>query len=121
MKCLLPLLLAAVSLSAATIGDSGTSAVLQQGDGLAFDILTGNFGFNAARFGLPVYPTEISFTFISASVAENVPFSAQLESPGGSSYFPFAVPLYFAPGFLSSSQFSGNVSVLAGYLQLAPS
>jgi hypothetical protein len=118
MKFLAPLLLLALSLPAATISSSDTTALLHPGDGLAFDILTGNFGFNAARFGLPALPTEISFTFVSASVGGKVPFTAWLESPDGSVQVPFAGPLFFTPGLLSSSQYSGTVSTLSGYLHL---
>jgi hypothetical protein len=58
----LPVLLVTLSLPAATIVDSDKTATLHQGDGLAFEIRTWNFGYNAGRLGQPRYPTDTSFS-----------------------------------------------------------
>lgn len=117
-RLVLPVLLLAVSLPAATIGDTDTIADLHSGDALAFQVLTWNFGFNAARFGLPRYPTDIGFSVVTAPVDGDVPFSAWIEAPDGSSALPFAGSMFFTPGLLSSTQYTGDVSTLSGYLHL---
>jgi hypothetical protein len=119
MRLIVPFVWFVVSLPAATIAGTDTSAILHTGDSLAFQILTWNFGYNAARFHLPRNPTDISFTFISAPVDSDVPFSAWLESPDGTTNLPFAGPLHFTQGWFSSSQYIGFVSTLSGYLHLA--
>src|SRR5437899_3888386 len=116
---LVVLLLLAVSLPAATIGDTDTSVLLHQGEGLAFEILTWNFGFNATRFGLPSYPTEISFSFVTAPVSGDLPFSALLRSSDGSAALRFPDSLYFTPRLFYSSQLYLSFSTLDAYLQLA--
>jgi len=117
-RLVLPVLLLAMSLPAATISDTDTTADLHSGDALTFQVLTWNFGFNAARFGLPHYPTDISFSFVTAPADGDVPFSAWIQAPDGSTALPFAGALFFAPGLLSSTQYSGEVSTLSGYLHL---
>jgi hypothetical protein len=119
MKSLALLLWVSVSLSAATISASDTTADLQPGDTLAFDILTWNFGDNAARFGLPRYPTDVSFSLVSGPVSDEIPFTAWLVSPDCSIEIPFAGPLFFTPGLLSSSRYSGAVSTLHSYVHLS--
>ena len=115
------LMLIVLPLGAATVSDTDTSVLLHAGDSLAFEVLTWNFGFNAARFGLPAYPTDVTFTFVSAPVPADAAVSAWLESPDGGTYVPFAGSTAFLPGLFSSSQFSGIVSTLQGYMHLSPS
>ena len=121
MAKLAPILWVAVSMSAATLGDTATSVTLQTGDKLAFEIVTSNFGINAARLGLLADPTDVSFVFATAPVGSDVPFSAGIESSDGAVSIPFAGPLYFTPGWLSSVSYTGPVSTLSGYQHLATS
>jgi hypothetical protein len=118
MKLLVPILLIAASVRAGTIGNTDTTIVLHQGDSVAFQFLTWNFGVNAARFSRPVYPTDVYFTIVSAAVDSDVKFSAWLESPDGEVQAPFTGPLFFTPGLFFSSLCSGPVSTLSGYLHL---
>jgi hypothetical protein len=115
---LLPLMMLVLPLQAATIGDS--SATLLPGDSLAFQILTWNFGFNAARYGLDPYPSDVSFTFATAASGAPARVTALLESPDGSTVVTFDGPLDFTPGFFAGSQYRGAVSTLRGFLQLSP-
>jgi hypothetical protein len=121
MAKLAPMLWLAVSMSAATIGDTETSVTLQTGDKLAFEIVTSNFGINAARLGLLADPTDVSFVFATAPMGSDVPFSAWIESSDGAVSIPFAGPLYFTPGWLSSVSYTGPVSTLSGYQHLTAS
>jgi len=98
---------------------ASTSALLRPGDALAYQILTGNFSSNAARYGLDPNPVDISFTFATAPVNTPAAVSAWLESTDGSVAIAFAGPLEFTPGLWESSQFQGPVSTLGGYLHLS--
>ena len=60
---------------------STASILLQPGDSLAFQVMSWNFGFNAARFGLDPYSTDVSFTFVTAPIGAEASISAWLESP----------------------------------------
>ena len=117
-RLVLPVFLLALSLPAATVSETDSTANLHAGDALAFQVLAWNFGFNASRFGLPHYPTDINFSFVTAPVDGDVPFSAWIEAPDGSTVIPFAGTLSFIPGLLSSTQHSAEVSTLSGYLYL---
>jgi hypothetical protein len=119
MKPIALLVWFAVSTPAATIPAGETTAVLHSGDSLAFEILTSNFGYNAARFGLPRNPTDVSFTFITAPVDSQVPFSAWLQSPDGTTAVPFSGLLYFSSAWFAGSQYIGFVSTISGYLHLS--
>jgi hypothetical protein len=120
MKTLALMLLFAVSLPAITISAGDTTVLLHPGDGLEFQIFTWNFSCNAARYGSPTYPTDVSFSFITAPIPLDDEFSAWLESPDGSVAIPFTGSLFFEPGFFSSSRFSGPISILSAYLHLTP-
>jgi hypothetical protein len=119
---LLPLMALALTLHAGAIGDdtSTASILLQPGDSLAFQVMSWNFGFNAARFGLDPYPTDVSFTFVTAPTGAEAIVSAWLESPDGLYTAAFAAPLDFTPGLFSSSRYRGTVSTLQSYLHLSP-
>ncbi|HZY60107.1 MAG TPA: hypothetical protein VFE56_10115, partial [Candidatus Binataceae bacterium] len=81
---------------------SATSILLLHDESLAFQILTGNFGFNAAHLGLDSYPTDVSFSFATAPMAAPASVSAWLESPNGSLSVVFAGPRDFTSGLWSS-------------------
>ncbi|MCX6632877.1 MAG: hypothetical protein NTW28_35210, partial [Candidatus Solibacter sp.] len=57
-----------------------TSAVVRSGDTLVFHLFTWNFGVNAAAFGLPLNPTDVSFAFVSTPLSGAGGFAATLES-----------------------------------------
>jgi len=96
------------------------SILLQPGDSLAFQVMSWNFGFNAARFGLDPYSTDVSFTFVTAPIGAEASISAWLESPNSLCTAVFAGPLDFTPSLFSSSQYRGTVSTLQSHLHLAP-
>src|ERR1017187_4123031 len=55
-------ILVAPVISATTIDlSSETSILVHTGDTLIFQVSTGSFGVNAAAFGLPLYPEDVSF------------------------------------------------------------
>jgi hypothetical protein len=113
--------LAAQGLRASTIVDvSGqVSLSLRTGDTLAFEIRSGSFEKNALAFGLPIYPTEISFALVSGTL-QSGSFSASLGSPDRGVSVNFAGPLEFHDGSLSAGGLRGAVSTLQGYLELSP-
>src|ERR1019366_3162007 len=91
-------ILAVPAMGAATVDvSSETSTVVHTGDTLAFELLTWNYGVNAASFGLPLYPTDVNFELVS-----------------------FA-SLSFGPGYIQGSGYTGGVSAVQGFLQLSPS
>ena len=92
---------------------STASILLQPGDSLAFQVMSWNFGFNAARFGLDPYSTDVSFTFVTAPIGAEASISAWLESPDSLCTAAFAGPLDFTPGLSSSSQYRGTASTAA--------
>ena len=113
------MILSALPLAAGTIDVSTyASALLDTGDQLWFTVPSRNFGVYATSFGLPVYPTNVEFTFVSALQDSPGQFEAALESGDGSISISFA-PLSFVPGTFQGSGYSGAVSVLQGYLQLS--
>jgi hypothetical protein len=113
-------ILAAPAMGAATIDVSAeTSAVVHTGDTLVFQMLTWNFGVNAAAFGLPVYPTDVNFALVSAPLSVAGGFAATLESADRSVSVAFG-NLTFSPGFFQGSGYAGEVSTLEGYLHLSP-
>jgi hypothetical protein len=99
---------------------SATSALLRTGDSLAFQVLSANFSFNAARFGLDPYPTDVSFIFVTAPLAGPATVSAWLESPDGQASDAFHGPLAFTPGLFAGTQYRGSTSTVQSYLHLAP-
>ena len=113
-------ILAAPAVGAATIDvSSAASTVVRTGDTLAFQLLTWNYGVNAAALDLPQYPTAISFDLVSALLSVEGGFSATLESADRAVSVGFG-SLTFGPGFLQSSEYTGAVSSVQGYLQLSP-
>ena len=113
------LILAAASLPAGTLSDADTTVLVHHGDSLVFELYTGNFQFNAARYGLPLYPTQVDLSLTSTPIADGTVFSGWLESPDGSASIRVSGYPTFSPGVISSSQYSGPVSVLEGTVYLS--
>jgi hypothetical protein len=111
---------AALPLGAGTIDvSSTTTAVLHSGESLRFEVLTWNFSTLAAGLGVPEYPTEVGFVFVSAPTDSTGWFEAALGSGDGSVSAAFGGPLSFAPALFQSSRYSGTVSTLQGSLHLS--
>jgi hypothetical protein len=116
----LAVILVALPLGAGTINVSAQfAAVLDTGDALSFTVPSSNFGANSANFGLPVYPTDIGFVFVSAPVDSPVQFDVVLESGDDSVSVLFDTMMSFVSGTFRGSRFSGAVSVLEGSLHLS--
>ena len=113
---------AAPTLGAAAIFDvtGQTSAQLETGDSLAFEILSESFARNAASFGLSPYPAEVSFAFVSSPAFDAGSFSGVIGSVDGTASVAFGGPLVFSAGSLSSASYGGVVATLQGYLHLSP-
>jgi hypothetical protein len=113
-------ILSAPSIGAVTIDVSAhTSATVRTGDTLVFHLLTSNFGLNAATFGLPVYPSEVSFALVSAPLSGGGTFAATLESGDRGASLAFG-NLTFGPAHFQGSGYTGDVSNLQGRLSLSP-
>jgi hypothetical protein len=113
-------ILSAPSIGAATIDvSSDTSATVRTGDTLVFHLLTWNYAMDAAAFGLPLYPSEVSFALVSAPLDFVGEFAATLESADRGVSVAFG-DLTFGPGHFQGSGYMGDVSTLqAAYLYLA--
>ena len=112
-------ILSALPLGAGTIDVSAqVSALFDTGDELSITVPSWNFSSHAADFGLPVYPTEVQFTFVSAPEDSPGQFEAVLESGDDSVSVLFGA-LGFVPGMFQGSCYSGAVSVLEGSLHLS--
>jgi hypothetical protein len=110
----------AAPIGAATIDISAdTRTTVRTGDTLVFHLLTSNFALDAAAFGLPVNPSEISFALVSAPLDVGSRFAATLESPDRAVSVAFG-DLTFGPGYFQSSGYAGGVSTLQGRLDLTP-
>jgi len=106
------------SICAATIDVSAnTGATVRTGDTLVFHLLTWNYAVDAAAFGLPLYPSEVSFALVSAPVGGE--FTATLESADRGVSVAFG-DLSFGPGYFQGSGYMGDVSTLQGRLSLSP-
>jgi hypothetical protein len=113
-------ILVAPVVSAGTLDvSSQTSAVVPTGDTLVFQLLTGSFGVNAEAFGLPVYPTAVSFDLVSAPLSIAGGFTATLESPDLAVSVAFGSVSY-GSGYIQGSEYTGAVSTVQGFLQLSP-
>jgi hypothetical protein len=111
--------LAVLPLGAATIDVSTTTtALLHPGDSLRFDFLSWNFSIHALSFGLPAYPTQVGFLFVTAPTDSAAQFDATLESKDGSVSVPLGVPLSFVPGVFRGSLYRGPVATLQGWFHL---
>ena len=112
-------ILAAPPMGASTLDvSSETSIVVHAGDTLIFQLLTGNFGVNAARQNQSPYPTEVNFALVSAPLSDAAEFAASVESADGTVSVALD-NLAFGPGNLQSSGYTGAVSVLQGALHLS--
>ena len=96
-----------------------TSAVVRTGDTLVFHLSTWNFGVNAAAWGLPLYPTDVTFALASAPLSGAGGFAATLESADRAVSVVFG-NLTFSPGHFHGSGYSGEASTLESYLHLSP-
>src|SRR6185369_16126239 len=107
------------SICAATIDVSAdTSAIVRTGDTLVFHLLTWNYAVDAAAFGLPLYPSEVSFALVSAPLGVWGEFAATLESADRGVSVAFG-DLAFCPGYSQGSGYTGHVSTLQGRLSLS--
>jgi len=110
----------ALPLGAGTIDVSGqVSALLDTGDALSFTVPSWNFGVHAAEFGLPAYPTQVEFTFVSDPLGPPAQFEVVLESGDDSVSVLFGALLSFVPGTFQGAGYSGPVSALQGSLHLS--
>ena len=117
--CGLAVVLVALPLGAATIDVSAqVAALLDTGDALSFTVPSWNFSINAGNYGLPVYPTNVGFTFVSAPQDSPGQFEAVLES-SDDSVSVLSSALSFVPGTFRGPGYSGAVSVLEGSLHLS--
>ena len=113
-------ILVAPVISATTIDlSSETSILVHTGDTLIFQVSTGSFGVNAAAFGLPLYPEDVSFALASDPLSGLGGFSATLESADGEVSVGFD-SLTSGLGFFQGTGYAGDVSTLQGYLRLSP-
>jgi hypothetical protein len=123
MKLQLALCLAILSgpsIGAATIDVSAdNSAIVRTGDALVFHLLTWNYAVDAAAFGLPLYPSEVSFALVSAPLGVGGGFAATLESADRKVSVAFG-DLTFGPGYFQGSGYKGDVSTLQGRVSLSP-
>ena len=120
--CGLAVILSALPLAAGIIEtdvSAQMSALLNTGDALWFTVPSGNFGINAAHYGLPEYPTSVGFVFVTAAEDSLAQFDAVLVSGDGSVSVSFGAPLSFVPAMFQGSAYSGAVSVLEGSLQIS--
>jgi len=118
--CGLAAILVALPLGAATIDVSDQAvALFDTGDALSFKVPSWNFAIDAANFGLPVYPTEVGFAFVSAAEDSLTQIQAVLESSDGSVSVSFGAPIGFVPGTFQGFRYWGPVSVLEGSLHLS--
>jgi hypothetical protein len=118
--CGLAVILSALPLGAGTVNVSAqVAALLDNGDALSFTVPAWNFSSNAAHFGLPEYPTQVGFTFVTVPEDSLSQFEVVLQARDGSVSVSFGGPLSFAPGMFQGSLYRGPVSILAGSLQLS--
>src|ERR1035441_5498330 len=97
---------------------SETSLVVHTGDTLIFQLLTWNFGVNAARQNQSPYPTDVNFALVSAPLSGAAGFAASVESADGTVSVTLD-NLTFGLGNFQSSGYTGAVSVLQGHLSLS--
>jgi hypothetical protein len=114
----LAVFLSVLPLGAGTIDVSTQASVfLNTGDELSITVPSWNFSMDAANFGLPVYPTQVGFTFASVPEGSAGQFEVVLESRDGS--VSLGAPLSFITGIFQGTGYGGAVSVLDGSLQLS--
>jgi hypothetical protein len=114
-------ILAAPVVAAGTVDvSSANSTVVHAGETLAFQLLTWNYGVNAAAVGLPLYPTAVNFDLVSAPLSLAGGFTVTLESADRTVSVAFD-SLTVGPGYIQGTDYTGAVSTVRGYLQLSPS
>jgi hypothetical protein len=113
-------LLATPSLGAATLDVSAdTSVVVHTGDSLVFRLLASNFGVSATQFGLPQAPSQLNFVLVTETEAGSGSFAVTLES-ADRTVLMGPGELTFHSGYFQGNTFSGEVSMLEGFLPLLP-
>ncbi|MCU1275117.1 MAG: hypothetical protein JWO48_2548 [Bryobacterales bacterium] len=95
------------------------TALVQTGATISFELFTSNYAINAQSFGLPLYPTDVSFSLVTAPINIPAQFAVTLAAPDASTIVAFDGPLGFTAGYLSSADFQGAVSTLQGHLHLS--
>jgi hypothetical protein len=116
--CLLAL---APCLAASTIDVSAQASVtLRSGDTLNFLFSWSSYANFAAASGLSPDPASVNFTFTSQPVSATGQFTADLQSTTGASSAAFPGTLAWAPGYLTSSAYTGIVSALTDTVSLSP-
>ena len=118
---LLAIALSAMTLGATTMIDVSSAATVRLGsdDALSFRIPSWNYGLYAVHYGLPVFPTGVGFVLVSAAADSPAEFDASLQSADGSISETSGEPLMLSPGFISSANYSGEVSILQADFQLS--
>ena len=118
---LLAIALSAMTLGATTIIDvsSANTVWLGPDDELSFRIPSWNYGLYAVQYGLPVFPTGVSFVLVSAAADSAAQFDVGLQSADGSISETSGEPLRLSPGVISSATYSGEVSILQADFQLS--
>ena len=97
-----------------------TGQWLNPQDALLFTVSEYSYEVNAAQRGLSVFPTHITFEFMSEQEIAPGDFTASLESRDGSVEVDFPGTFSWLPGRFQSSSYTGPVSVLYGSMALSP-
>jgi hypothetical protein len=79
-----------------------------------------SYQVNALKRSLPIYPTQVTFDFISQLQVNPGDFTAWWESAGGSLAIAFPGTFSWVSGRFQSSGYTGPVSVLYGSMSLSP-
>jgi PEP-CTERM motif len=109
--------LVAAALHAGQVDVSSAQTVtVGHGGSLTFDLFTSSYTANAQALGVPLYPTDLTFSFVTAASTSGE-FLATLSSPDASINLALG-PLDFTAGYLSSAGFQGTVSTLQGQFHL---
>ncbi len=95
-----------------------SSVVLHDGDSLSFTISEWSYRVDAAAFGAPSSPTQVSFSLLTAPFAGAWDLSAVLESYDGVAAAP-AGDVGPAPGYFQGSLYQGPVTTAYGSLSLS--
>jgi hypothetical protein len=107
----------ALTLQAGTVDVSTAETVFAaHGATLTFDLSTWSYTAHAQSFGIPLYPSDVIFSLVTAANASGQ-FAATLSSEDASTSVALD-PLGFGSGYFSSSGFQGAVSVLQGHFHL---
>jgi hypothetical protein len=98
---------------------SENTVAVRSGETLRFHLFTWNFADQAARYDLSPAPSDLTFALVTAKLGSGGTFAATLESEDRSISAAIG-DLTFQPGTFMSSDYSGEISTLQGYLYLSP-